>query len=1051
MTSQTSAAGKCGCRSDGAATTVDELRKRTLSAPGTIVRRWNEPDGIRGFEIVAGPGQPLSSPPRAGDILIHIIDGGGRHASRVASEGVIWADEIKTLGLRADTEPAEGFVLTEDSSLPSGSSERYRGITDRGGRLLEDLLLLRLATQPPTVIRVEQPASIAPTQNSSNTPTVTEDSEEAIGEAGENIESDGDSDSESVASHEGAVGVIDFVDRRKEPDRSSGDSPETASEDPGGIGSEGRARITPTTDPPFRWICHVAVRDAGGRCEKQGSGILISDRHVLTAAHTVWDAARDPESHFLQVRPGIDQDNEPFDSWSAATVRVCSNFDASDAANQEWDYALVTLEAPIGKRRFKSIQSLQLRYWGAADFGGNFSMGPGDPRTLGTNDVLSAGYPGGKGYDKELWLTKGRIRDVSPGRWPNSLFTTLEPGRGQSGSPVWIKEGELFLLVGIVVDSSAGAGIARRATAGMIQELSKWIAEDKETAWMRTAAEVPEGDDEWAIGNSLEENDSEVACEHIDATHLSWPGATAQQLDLLHTVYLRQVTAACRHRSFVGDVPDSELDVVEKGQRLRRPAAERCRALLLAAHMAMSADSAARNVTLIEVASGYRSARRQFANWNRGFPRYFSETREDRAAAAGGEYGQAAASLLARYIGRRLAAPGFSLHNDGRAVDFRTVEGGTVMGVGTDARNRSNWRTSWFFGWLSANAGGYGFFQNTAIDEPWHWEYRDTVTAATQSIETIDPILSSDTVEPSDQYGAEGAEPVEFSIVKGRSELSHTPLLASHRGTQPDLILRWNDMTDATGVDTVLHLHGYSSDRERMRLRRKEAYSGLDFSNPDNPSDPRAGRSAPTLCVLPRGSYTGDSPGANPERYSFPALSTPSKVRNFLDYCLGQFQSAAGVASAVSSRRLIITAHSGGGAALMRILANNSNNDVQIDEIQVFDALYGPALANAVKPLVSWVKGRIAAEIQSWTSGKARADGGICVLYRSGTERQSRMIQDAIQAAIATAPSDAQPVLSGAYRVRRTAVGHGDIPRRFGWRLLADMAQVFPESGGMVE
>jgi hypothetical protein len=425
------------------------------------------------------------------------------------------------------------------------------------------------------------------------------------------------------------------------------------------------------------------------------------------------------------------------------------------------------------------------------------------------------------------------------------------------------------------------------------------------------------------------------------------------------------------------------------------------------------------------------------ANWNRNFPRYYAETQADRAAADGGEFGDAAAALMTRYISRRLAAPGFSLHNDGRAVDFFTVQAEKSMGADTSARNRANWRASWLFQWLTLNASIYGFFQNTSIDEPWHWEFRQLPVPAMQSVESYTLLALPETVEPTDTTDAEAVVAPELTIASGRVELSNTPLLAGHRGTQPDLILRWNDMTDPAATDVVIHFHGYSSDRARMSLRRKESYSGLDFSNPSDSSDSRAGRTAPTLGILPRGSYTGDQRKANPERYTFPALITASGVRDLVAYGLSQFQSNTGASSDLVTRRLIFTAHSGGGAALMRVLENNTP-----DEIQVFDALYGDASA-----LISWVNMRIAAEIQTWTAAKTHADSGLCVLYRAGgTDRESRKVQRAIEAAIAAAPVDAQPVLQAAYRVRRTSVSHGEIPRRFGWLLLADIARPLTDS-----
>jgi len=121
----------------------------------------------------------------------------------------------------------------------------------------------------------------------------------------------------------------------------------------------------------------------------------------------------------------------------------------------------------------------------------------------------------------------------------------------------------------------------------------------------------------------------------------------------------------------------------------------------------------------------------------------------------------------------------------------------------------------------------------------------------------------------------------------------------------------------------------------------------------------------------------------------------------------------------------------------MRILS-----DAQPDEVHVFDALYWDAT-----PLISWVTARIAAEIAAWTPGKTNADGGLCILYRRrGTEPQSVRVYQAIQKAVAAAPTDAQAVIQAAYRVLRTAVAHGEIPRRFGWMLLANVAQPLAET-----
>jgi V8-like Glu-specific endopeptidase len=281
------------------------------------------------------------------------------------------------------------------------------------------------------------------------------------------------------ARHASKAGKGEFADAAEgeDEDITESDFSSATLEDVGVIGADDRVQVTPTTDAPWRWMCHLELLDSRGRSEGHGSGVLISDRHVLTAAHVVWDAAQDAHLHFIQVRPGLDADTEPFGSWSATRARVCPKFVPDNPNNQEWDYALVTLDKPVGTMTFKSIQS-KLRYWGAADFGGKFTMGPGDPRVLVSTDVMTAGYRGNKAYGKAQWLAKGRIRSMSIARWPNSIFATADVTEGQSGSPMWVKEGDVFRLIGVVVDAGKSVNVARRVSRGMMTELRKWITED---------------------------------------------------------------------------------------------------------------------------------------------------------------------------------------------------------------------------------------------------------------------------------------------------------------------------------------------------------------------------------------------------------------------------------------------------------------------------------------------------------------------------------------------------------------------------------------------
>lgn len=253
--------------------------------------------------------------------------------------------------------------------------------------------------------------------------------------------------------------------------------------------------------------------------------------------------------------------------------------------------------------------------------------------------------------------------------------------------------------------------------------------------------------------------------------------------------------------------------------------------------------------------------------------------------------------------------------------------------------------------------------------------------------------------------------------------IDQVPLLSSHVGTRPDLILRWNDLTQPPeAVDVAVHLHGHSEARAAMRIDlQKLPYSGLDMRDPDDPSSPVL--SVPTLAVLPRGNSNSHNAGRG---YSFPALIAPGGLEQLISLALQRMAAEIGVPS-LQMRRLVLTAHSGGGAGLMGLLASGRDPDA----IQSFDALY-----NDPTPLITWLQQKLA------RGGAATAS--LRVLYRAGegTAAHSERVAQALAAALPAA-DPAGP----RWRVEATRVAHGQIPRRFGWRLLQDPGADLPGAG----
>jgi subtilisin family serine protease len=263
--------------------------------------------------------------------------------------------------------------------------------------------------------------------------------------------------------------------------------------------------------------------------------------------------------------------------------------------------------------------------------------------------------------------------------------------------------------------------------------------------------------------------------------------------------------------------------------------------------------------------------------------------------------------------------------------------------------------------------------------------------------------------------GATEAGELSPDVTAGRLVVDHLPLLRSHVGTPPDLVLTWNAMKSPGTVDVVVHLHGFAARGRLMQLPADIVpVSGLDFTDPQDPSS--AGRTSPTLLVLPRGNFFGGRSGRG---YNFPALNPPGALSELVDDALARFGASTGTRPVQG--RLILTAHSGGGASLMRILRY-----ADPDEVHTFDALYtDPA------PLIAWAQHRI-----------ARGSGAMRVLYRpgEGTAQASTAVESAIQRALGAAGP------SPRWRVESTRVAHMDIPPRFGWRLLADVAADLPGS-----
>jgi carboxypeptidase C (cathepsin A)/subtilisin family serine protease len=139
------------------------------------------------FEVVALPNQPVKDDVRAGDIMVRRFEGPSAHVSVVASAGLRTLDSLQAEGLVAENNvPGKYVQVVEAGAAPHESEDKYaRQLTDSFGRVLNDIVLLRLATPPPTTVVVNQ-SSPAKDDRLASLPDESADSETEAGSFADN-------------------------------------------------------------------------------------------------------------------------------------------------------------------------------------------------------------------------------------------------------------------------------------------------------------------------------------------------------------------------------------------------------------------------------------------------------------------------------------------------------------------------------------------------------------------------------------------------------------------------------------------------------------------------------------------------------------------------------------------------------------------------------------------------------------------------------------------------------------------------------------------------
>jgi V8-like Glu-specific endopeptidase len=286
-----------------------------------------------------------------------------------------------------------------------------------------------------------------------------------------------------------------------------------------------RRLVADTTVVPFRFVCSLDLvfahpTDPAQAFLLRGSGTLISDRHVLTAAHNLLNtlpafaAAGRRNVARVFAAPGRNGRTLPFGESDAVTVRVTPEWTA--APNAEFDFGLLTLRDPLGAQTFGTIGGAQLGWWSHGRLGGGTHLRPLEVAFLNARRPVNLdGYPNDKCLDQppgraataaELaactgsvagnprlmdrgstqWRSFGHVVDASPATEPRSITFDCDSADGHSGGPVWLRWERYRNLVAINTGGFPSpdpphaivANMGVRITADVLQTIRAWMALD---------------------------------------------------------------------------------------------------------------------------------------------------------------------------------------------------------------------------------------------------------------------------------------------------------------------------------------------------------------------------------------------------------------------------------------------------------------------------------------------------------------------------------------------------------------------------------------------
>lgn len=248
------------------------------------------------------------------------------------------------------------------------------------------------------------------------------------------------------------------------------DEQELLDEETGVIDGDNRKQIKNTFQQPYQWICRIALRKNGKEVDL-GSGFLISDRHVLTAAHVVEKAFKEPATYDIGVKIAMNWDTD-LGEYFPGKPRLSARYKAK-VTPSTLDYALLTISDSPGAKKLSKLKGKTLGHFARANVAATDVQG-----TTGH----TAGYPTEKDrVARKMFAASGRLTFPGDRALEAAPFLQYsgDTTKGQSGSPVWLNGEDGIQLVGIAIVAGQTSNTVLRLNAAVWTQLDEWMGEQE--------------------------------------------------------------------------------------------------------------------------------------------------------------------------------------------------------------------------------------------------------------------------------------------------------------------------------------------------------------------------------------------------------------------------------------------------------------------------------------------------------------------------------------------------------------------------------------------